>query len=102
MSALFATGHAVDLILLLVAVEAACALAWHRHTGRGLSPAAILSLLLPGVFLLLALRGALVNAGWGWIALALLAAFAAHLQDLARRWRRQTNTPSPPWGRGLG
>jgi hypothetical protein len=89
MAALFANGHAVDLILLVVAVEAAGAVTWHRYTGRGLSPAAVFSLLLPGVFLLLALRGALVGAGWGWIAACLLAAFAAHLEDLARRWRRR-------------
>jgi len=89
MAAWFANGHAVDLILLVVAVEAACAVAWHWRTRRGLSPAAVLSLLLPGVFLLIALRGALVGAGWGWIAVWLLAAFAAHLQDLARRWRRR-------------
>jgi len=89
MAALFASAHAVDLILVVVAVEAACAVIWHRQTRRGLSPAAILRLLLPGVFLLVALRGALVGAGWGWIAACLLASFAAHLQDLAGRWRQR-------------
>ena len=89
MAALFANGHAVDLILLVVVVEAACAVIWHRHTGRGLSPAATFSLLLPGVCLLVALRGALVGAGWRWIAACLLASFAAHLHDLARRWRHR-------------
>jgi hypothetical protein len=88
MAALFANGHAVDLILLVVAGEAACAMTWYRTTGRGLSPSAMLSLLLPGIFLLVALRGALVGAGWRWIAPCLVASFAAHLQDLATRWRQ--------------
>jgi hypothetical protein len=89
MQAWFANGHAVDFILLVVAVEAACVIAWHRRTGRGLSPAGVCSLLLPGVFLLVALRGALVGAAWGWIAACLLAALVAHLQDLDRRWRQR-------------
>jgi hypothetical protein len=87
MATLFANGHIVDLILLLVAVEAVGAFIWHRRTGRGLSPGETLLLLLPGVCLLAALRGALVGAWFGWIAVWLLAAFAAHLCDLARRWR---------------
>jgi hypothetical protein len=36
---------------------------------------------------MLALRGALVGAWWGWIAVGLLAALVAHLFDLQRRWR---------------
>jgi hypothetical protein len=87
MAALFASGHIVDLILLVVAVEAAGAFIWHRRTGRGLAPGDTLLLLLPGVCLLAALRGALVGAWFGWIAAWLLAAFAAHLLDLKRRWR---------------
>ena len=38
--------------------------------------------------LMLALRGALVGASWGWIAAAMAGAGAAHLADLALRWRR--------------
>ena len=87
MAALFATGRIVDVILLVVVVEAAATLIWHRRTGRGLTGAETLGLLLPGVCLLAALRAALVGAWFGWIAAWLLAAFAAHLHDLARRWR---------------
>jgi hypothetical protein len=89
MAALFASGTVVDLILLVVAAEALGIVLLTRPTRRtGLFPAEVASLLLPGVCLLAALRGALVGAWWGWIALCLLAAFAAHLHDLDRRWRR--------------
>jgi hypothetical protein len=45
----------------------------------------VLGLALPGVALVLALRFALTGAGWEWVALALVGAFAAHLFDLATR-----------------
>ena len=43
MAALFATGRIVDLILLVVVLEAAATLIWHRRTGRGLTGAEKLS-----------------------------------------------------------
>lgn len=36
---------------------------------------------------MLALRGALVGAWWGWIGLCLAASLLAHLADLRRRWQ---------------
>jgi hypothetical protein len=94
MDRLFASGRIVDLILALVALEALGLLAYHRRTGRGPAPADALSNLLSGACLMLALRGALVGAWWGWVALPLLASLLAHLADLRRRW------PSgPPPGR---
>lgn len=42
-------------------------------------------LLLPGALFMLALRGALTDAGWPWIALPLALAFPAHLADVAKR-----------------
>ena len=87
MNALFASGRIVDLILLLTLVEAIALVLHHRATGRGVSADDFLGNLISGVFLLLALRAALVGAWWGWIALSLLAALAAHLNDLRGRWR---------------
>jgi hypothetical protein len=87
MAALFASGRIVDVILALTLAEAVGLVAWHRRTGRGVAPADFLGNLLSGVCLLLALRAGLAGAWWGWIALALLAALAAHMADLARRWR---------------
>jgi len=84
MSDFFARGHVVDLILIIMALEAAWLLA-RRHKG---SPGRIADIVLafaPGVCLLLALRAALTGADWPWVALALTASFPLHLLDLRRR-----------------
>ena len=87
MAALFHSGRIVDLILLLVLLEAAL-LAWHhRRTGRGLSPRALLPNLFSGAALLAAVRLALAQAPWLWVAGALSCALLAHLADLRQRWR---------------
>jgi hypothetical protein len=90
MSELFVSGHIVDLILGLVVLEAMAVTLYHRNTGLGVAPADLLSNLLSGVFLMLALRVALVQASWTWTALLLFAALLAHLADLLRRWKRQS------------
>lgn len=97
--AAFFTGSGVaDLILALVVLEAVGLIAFHRLTGRGLPPADLLGFLLSGVCLLLALRAALADASWVWIAFWLTAALFAHLGDLARRWprRRAASDPDAP------
>jgi hypothetical protein len=48
----------------------------------------LLANLLSGLLILFALRAALVDAWWGWIALCVLGALLAHVEDLRRRWRR--------------
>ncbi|MGG5811054.1 hypothetical protein [Falsiroseomonas sp. CW058] len=87
MEEFFASGRAADLVLLVMAAEAALLLAWRRRSGRGPSPGAVMALVLPGAALVLALRVALTGGWWGWVALCLLAALAAHLADLRGRWR---------------
>lgn len=86
MSELFATGRIVDLILGLTMLEGMLLIAYRWRTGRGLATAAVLSNLLAGIGLLLAMRGAMAEAWWGWIALCLSMAGLAHLADLRRRW----------------
>ncbi len=88
MAELFQSGRIVDFILLLMALELAGLVAW-RATGRP-APGTpeVLSYLLSGAALLLALRIALTDGAWPFIALALLLAFAAHLFELYRRWPR--------------
>ena len=85
MSDLFATGHVVDLLLALIIAEAVF-IAIHRgKTGRGVRLREVAGSLLTGVFLLLALRCALVGESSYWIALWLLAAVLAHVVDLSGR-----------------
>ena len=85
-SALFSSGHIVDLILVLVVLEAVLLAGWHWRTGRGLAFRAFAATICSGAALMLALRAALVGAWWGWIALPLLAALLAHIADLRGRW----------------
>ena len=83
MSGFFASGHAVDLILAIMALEAAFLLFTRR-----MMPYALLLVFGPGVLILLGARAALVSADWWWIALALAASFPLHLLDLKRRLQR--------------
>lgn len=86
-SGIIASGRIADLVLGLLVLEAVLLLAYRRRTGRGIPAAVLLPNLLAGACLVLALRGALTGAHWGWTALALLAALAAHLLDIGALWR---------------
>ncbi|QLC24784.1 hypothetical protein HFP57_06910 [Parasphingopyxis algicola] len=79
MNALFASGHAADIILAILAIEAI----WLAIGGRALPD--IAGTLLPAVLIVLGLRAALIGADWAWIALPLAAALPVHLWDLVRR-----------------
>jgi len=82
----FRSGLAIDLVLIVMALEAVLLFAWPRLRGSmGLGD--IAALMLPGVMLLLGLRNALVGASYAMTAVFLTTAFAFHLWDLARRRR---------------
>lgn len=87
MSELFATGRIVDLILAVTVLEGIVLIAYYRRTGRGVAPVSLITNLLAGACLMLALRGALMRTEWIVIAACLFAALVAHLIDLRRRWR---------------
>lgn len=74
----------VDLILLLVALEACALLAWSALR-RGPAPADFAFNLAAGAALMVALRVALAGAEPRWIGAALAVALVAHVADL---WRR--------------
>ena len=71
------SGHLIEAILVLTALEWLVLTLYHRWMGRGLDPVRLASILLPGVFLLVAVRAALVGSDWTWIAAALSAALVA-------------------------
>jgi len=92
LSAFVASGRIADLVLAVLALEAA-GLVLLRLRGRGGVPLPdVLWFTASGAFLVLALRAALTGADWRWIGVALTGAFLTHLMDLRRRW-------SPPPGR---
>jgi hypothetical protein len=77
---LFASGHAADLIIGVLAIEAA----WLK-LARGWGWGAVLGLVGPAVLIVLGLRAALTGASWWWIALPLAASLPLHLIDLRAR-----------------
>ncbi len=87
MAGFFASGQAIDLVLCVMALEAGVLTWLYRRRGIGVAPRVLWPMLIAGAALLLALRAALTGAGWVLLAGLLLAALAAHLFDLAGRWR---------------
>jgi hypothetical protein len=77
---LIRSGHAVDLVLLVMLAEAV----W-LHVRRAVPLLALSLALLPGALILLAARAALTGAPWPLIALPLALSFPVHLWDLKRR-----------------
>ena len=86
-SAFFVDGSIADLVLAVMVIEAAVLIALSRRGASKFSAAIIILALLPGFFLVLALRGALIRAEWFWIALALMGALLTHLIDMRMRFQ---------------
>lgn len=85
---MFASGRLVDLVLVVVVIEAAVLLIYWSRARRGIAPRDLLPNLFAGVCLLLALRATLAGSGWMLPSLFLAAAGLAHLTDIAQRWRK--------------
>lgn len=96
MGDLFASGRIVDLIVGFTVLEGAVLVAWRRAHGHRGAVADVVSVLLPGLFLLLALRCSIAGTDWLWTAACLLAALMTHLADLARRWSPGNSSEYPP------
>ena len=86
MERFFSSGHAIDLVLAVIAAEFAF-LTLRRRRGGGRTTTTLdrVLALMPGVCILLALRAALTGAHWLWVAAALAASFPFHLADVVRR-----------------
>lgn len=81
------SGQLLDLIILLIALEAIVLLALRRRFTTIPPIQDLLPNLLSGAALMLALRFALTDAGWQGIAACLSFALLAHVADLQRRLR---------------
>lgn len=79
MEVFFSSGRAVDVVLLVLAIEGAW-LRWRGGRWSDIAPA-----LLPAVLMMLGLRAALIGMNWPWIAVPLALAFPVHVLDLRRR-----------------
>jgi hypothetical protein len=87
MNEFLSSGLAIDLVLVVVALEIIAIFTIPRLRAFGFTPIDVLGQLLAGAMLLLAVRCALTQAPWPWTALFLAASFPAHLFDLSRRVR---------------
>lgn len=85
MEAFFSSGRAVDVVLLVLAIEAV----WLKVRGQAWS--GIWPALLPAVLMMIALRAGLTGMTWPWIALPLALAFPIHVLDLRRRGMLHTS-----------
>lgn len=80
MEAFFTSGRAVDLVLGFMVLEAIFLIAMKRR-----APIMVLLTILPGAAMMLALRAALMEAGWQWVAIWLTVSLPLHLADLRHR-----------------
>ena len=79
MEEFFASGRAVDVVLLVLLGEAI----WLKF--RGNIWVDIFPALLPAVLMMIALRAALTGMTWPFVSIPLALAFPVHLYDLHRR-----------------
>lgn len=79
MEALFSSGHAADVVLAALAVEALWL--WRR----GWKVGELLTMLLPAALIVVGLRAALTGAEWPWISAPIALSFPVHLADVMRR-----------------
>jgi hypothetical protein len=86
LATLITNGTIAIPILILTLFEALALFLCRRAAARGPGLKAMLPNLLAGDFLLLAWLSGASHQSWRLTAICLLAAFAAHLTDLARRW----------------
>ncbi len=82
---LFRSGRIADVVIAVMVLEALAFIVAAKTRTRTWSLGAMLAGLLPGLFLVLALKAALVQAAPLWIAAALSVSLVAHLLDVRLR-----------------
>ena len=87
MAEFFASGHAIDVILCVMLLEAGLLLLLRFRYRRGPTPLESMANLASGALIMLAVRSALTGSDWQVTACLLLGAFAAHITDLVLRFR---------------
>ena len=84
----YASGRVVDIAIAFTLLELLALLAYHHVSRRGLAPQDYALNVVSGLFLMLALRAALLPL-WEGMAACLIAAGVAHIRDLVLRARRR-------------
>jgi hypothetical protein len=92
MDEFFAGGRSIELVLLLIGLEAIVLMVLWRMRLCPLPPLATLLILAPGTCLLLAAHAALAGASWVWVSSLFLVALVVHLVDLRQRWQERSRS----------
>jgi hypothetical protein len=82
----FSGTNVVDFIIVCTLIEWLVLWLVYRRTGRGIAPATLRMTLLPGLYLMMALRCALTALPFYVVLLFLIASGLTHAADLMRRW----------------
>ncbi len=90
----FEATQLIDVVIIATLLEWVALVVLWRSRRRGLRPAVVAGMLLPGLCLMLAMRSAALGAPWYWMAMLLSAAGAAHMADLKRRWHSRPGEPN--------
>lgn len=98
MEGFFTSGYIANVILVLIALEIAGAAWWFWRKGETLQIFSFAANGLAGASLVLALRAALQQAGWLFVAIYLLGGLLAHAADVALRLiaAGRAETPTSP------
>jgi hypothetical protein len=79
MQAYFTSGHAIDVVLVFMTLEALILIVWKQP------PLTVALTILPGAAMMLALRAAMTGGSWQIIAVWLTVSLPLHLADLRHR-----------------
>lgn len=79
--------HVIDVVIAVTVIEWLALLLLWRRRGRGVPPGVLSWMLLPGLALMLAVRGVMLGLPWYWLALLLSLSGLAHAVDMRSRWR---------------
>ncbi len=83
----FAGTGLIDFVIAFTFVEGVALNLWNLRTGRGLRGSEVWMMLMPGMWLMLALRNVVTGQHWLITAVFLLAAGLGHVADLL--WRQR-------------
>ena len=77
----------ITIVISFTLLEGVVLWLYHLCTGKGVPPRDFAANWVSGLCLMLALRSALTDAGWMWVAMWLLASGLVHASDLRSRWQ---------------
>ncbi|MEI7463923.1 MAG: hypothetical protein WCJ87_01055 [Burkholderiales bacterium] len=88
MSDWFSPQGLITIVIAVTLLEGVTLWIYRRFTGKGVAGKDFVANWLSGLCLMFALRSALTDAWWVWVALWLLASGLVHASDVRSRWQR--------------